>query len=95
MRKRDLFTKGFRRKNKEQQGSIGKQDESEKSDLSCFFCALYYIKILNENIAEQMYTKDEQISLYKGIVLGFLDEYLYKRTIFQGFFCRNSELTNS
>lgn len=67
----------------------------KKSDLFCFFCAIYYIKILNGKIIEKMYTKEEQISLYKRIILGILNEYLYKSTIFQGFFCRNSGLTNS
>ena len=67
----------------------------KKSDFTCFFYAIYSIKILNENVIEKMYTKGEQTSFCKRMDLGFLNEYLYKSTIFQGFFCQNSELTNS
>lgn len=34
-----------------------------------FFCALYYIKILNENITNEMYTNKKQTSLCEGIIL--------------------------
>ncbi len=43
--------------------------KSEKSDLICFFCALYCIKILNENMTNEMYTNDKQTSLCEGIIL--------------------------
>lgn len=48
---------------------MGKRVKSEKSDLICFFCALYCIKILNENMTNEMYTNDKQTSLCEGIIL--------------------------
>ncbi len=62
------------------------QVESEKSDLICFFCALYYIKILNENITNEMYTIKNKHPCAKELFYDFLDEYLYKRTIFSRVF---------
>lgn len=48
---------------------MGKQVESGKIRFNLLFCALYYIKILNENITNEMYTNKKQTSLCEGIIL--------------------------